>query len=103
VHTWFTVGAALAISFVARRLRPGDGQKPMLVDKWINLNARGDGVGGSLQATGFQVDQEYLRLPPFGCDDFLGLVSPACAHGSYFESGNTVVNRDIFADWIGRP
>lgn len=102
VHTWFTVGAALAISFIARRLHPDDGQKPRLVDSWINLDARGDGVGGSLQATGLEVDREFLRLPPRGCDEFLGLVVPACAHSSYFKPGNTTTNRDIFAKWIER-
>jgi hypothetical protein len=102
VHNWFTVGAALAISYVARQLRPSDGQKPTLVDNWINVDARGDAVGGSVQATGMQVDQEYLRLKPVGCNEFLGFVSPACAHSSYFHAANTVVNRDIFGEWIER-
>ncbi len=100
VHNWFTVGSALAISFVTRRLRPDDGRKPTVVDNWINLDARGDAVGGSLQATGMQVDHEYLRLRPVGCADFFGLVSPACAHSSYFVPANTAVNRDIFSQWI---
>jgi hypothetical protein len=102
VHNWFTVGAALAISYIAQQLRPSDGQKPTLVENWVNLDARGDAVGGSLQATGLRVDREYLRLPPVGCDDFFGIVSPACAHSCYFESGNVAVNRDIFAEWIER-
>ncbi len=102
VHNWFTVGAALSISFVARRLRPSDGQKPTLVDHWINLDARGDGVGGSLRATGLRVDEEYLRLPPVGCSSFFGLVSPACAHSSYFVAANRTVNRDIFSESIER-
>ncbi|QEG41981.1 caspase family protein [Roseimaritima ulvae] len=102
VHNWFTLGAALAISFVADRLRPRDGRKPTLVDRWINLDARGDGVGGSLQATNLQVDEEYLRLAPVGCRSFLGLVSPACAHSSYFQASNTAVNRDILARQIER-
>ena len=100
VHNWFTVGAALAIKFVAKRLRPDDGRKPQMVDHWINLNARGDGVGGSLTATRMQVDREFLRLDPFGCSSTFGFVSPACAHSSYFKSGNSRVNRDIFAHSI---
>ena len=100
VHNWFTVGAALAIKFVANRLRPDDGRKPQMVDHWINVNARGDGVGGSLMATGMQVDREFLRVDPFGCSSIFGFVSPACAHSSYFKSGNSRVNRDIFVNAI---
>ncbi|WP_372717949.1 caspase family protein [Novipirellula sp.] len=100
VHNWFTVGAALAIKFVTKRLRPDDGRKPQMVDHWINLNARGDGVGGSLIATGMQFDREFLRLDPFGCSSTFGFVSPACAHSSYFKSGNSRVNRDVFAHSI---
>lgn len=102
VNNWFTVGAALAVGFVAKRLRPSDGRKPLLVDRWINLDARGDGVGGSIRATGMHVDKEFLRLEPFGCKSTLGLVSPACAHSSYFKAGNDKVNRDIFAQSIER-
>ena len=102
VHNWFTVGAALAIGFVAKRLRPSDGRKPAIVDRWINLDASGDGVGGSIRATGMHVDQEFLRLAPFGCQSTFGLVSPACAHSSYFKDGNDAVNREIFAKSIER-
>ncbi len=102
VHNWFTVGAALAIGFVAKRLRPSDGRKPLVVDHWVNLDARGDGVGGSIRATGMHVDEEFLRLAPFGCESTFGLVSPACAHSSYFKAGNARVNRDIFAKLIER-
>ena len=100
VGNFFTVGAALSISFIADRLRPRDGRKPTLVDRWINLDATGDIVGGSLQAVGMSVDREHLDLTPTGCDPFgwpLRLYAPACAHSSYFKSANTTVNRDIFA------
>ena len=100
IHNWFTVGAALAINFVAKQLRPSDGHKPTIVDHWINLDARGDGVGGSIRSTGMHVDQEYLRLEAVGCKSTFGLVSPACAHSSYFNADNNAVNRDIFAHWI---
>jgi len=43
-----------------------------------------------------------LRLAPFGCQSTFGLVSPACAHSSYFKAGNDAVNRDIFAKSIER-
>lgn len=97
VHTWFTVGAALSIAYVADRLRPRDGRKPVMVDRWVNLDARADIVGGSLQAVGMRVDVEYLELEPVGCRGFGPFISPACSHSSYFEAANVVVNRDIFA------
>ena len=100
VGNFFTVGAALSISFIADRLRPRDGRKPTLVDRWINLDATGDIVGGSLQAVGMSVDREHLDLTPTGCDPFgwpLRLYAPACAHSSYFKTDNMTVNRDIFA------
>ena len=102
VHTWFTVGAALAISFVADRLRPGDGRKPSVVERWINLDSRGDIVGGSLQVVGMQVDSEYLSLVPVGCRTIGPFVAPACAHSSYFDPSNLAVSRDIFARMICR-
>lgn len=97
VHTWFTVGAALSIAYVADRLRPRDGRKPVMVDRWVNLDARADVVGGSLQAVGMGVDLEYLELDPVGCRGFGPFISPACSHSSYFNPDNLVVNRDIFA------
>jgi hypothetical protein len=102
VNNWFTVGAALAIGFVAKRVRPEGGGKPTIVNHWTNLDARGDGVGGSIRATGMQVDAEYLRLEPVGCRSTFGLVSPACAHSSYFQTENEDVNREIFAKLIQR-
>lgn len=100
VHNWFTVGAALAINFVAKRLEPSDGRKPRMVDRWINLDAKGDPVGGSVLSTGLRADHEFLRLKPEGCKPRFGFVKPACAHSSYFDPNNDRVNRDIFAKWI---
>jgi hypothetical protein len=95
VQTLFTVGAALAIRPVRGRLQPGDGKRPRHVRRWVNLNARGDIVGGPLK--GMQVDHDFLNLHPTACKK---LVTPSCAHGSYFNVDNTAVNRDIFARYI---
>ncbi len=100
VHAFFTVGSALSIGMVQDRLRPDDGRRPAIVDRWINLDARGDIVGGPLADASFQVDAEYLNLQPIGCGTFLGQVSPACAHSSYFDAENTPVNAEIFAGQI---
>jgi hypothetical protein len=102
VHNWFTVGAALSIREVQRRLLPEaqDGARPSLVDRWTNLDAYGDVVGGSLRPLGYQVDDEFLNLDAVGCTRVLGLVNPSCAHGSYFQAENLAVNRDIFGERI---
>lgn len=102
VRNFFTVGAALSIGPVKLRLRPAnkDGRKPASVQRWINLDAYCDLVGGSLQGRPYAVDSEFLNLDPFGCQNLLGLVNPQCSHSSYFQSGNTAVNRDIFARFI---
>ena len=97
IRNWFTVGAALAIGYVAKQLRPGDGHKPRIVDKWWNLDARADFVGGSVWATGMRADGEFLDLDPVSCEGRFGWVSPACAHSSYFDPENIKTNRDIFA------
>jgi len=102
VRNFFTVGAALSIAPVKMSLRPAnrDGQRPANVRRWINLDARGDIVGGPLQGRPYAVDNDFPSLDPFGCSKFLGLVSPVCAHSSYFATGNVAVNRDIFAAFI---
>ncbi len=102
VRNFFTVGAALSIGAVKAGLRSQnkDGRKPTGIRRWVNLNARGDLVGGPLQGRPYEVDEDRVNLDPFGCGSFLGLVNPSCSHGSYFQSGNTAVNRDIFARFI---
>lgn len=99
VHRLFTVGAALSIPPVKSRLRPAnkDGRKPANTQRWINLDARGDLVGGPLKGRPYDIDEDFVNLPPTGCSDFIGLVNPQCAHSSYFESANITVNRDILA------
>jgi hypothetical protein len=102
VHNWFTVGAALSIREVKWQLLPEaqDGARPTLVEGWTNLDAYGDIVGGSLQPLGYHVDNEFLNLDAVGCSRVLGLVSPVCAHASYFQADNLTVNRDIFGRLI---
>jgi pimeloyl-ACP methyl ester carboxylesterase len=96
VRTLFTVGSALSIGRAQRRLHPRRGRKPPLVDHWINLDAKGDMVGGRLDGE-FEVDEDYHNLHPATCDGWAGFVSPGCAHSSYFQASNIPVNRDIFA------
>lgn len=102
VRNFFTVGAALSIGAVKAGLRSQnkDGRKPTGVRRWVNLNARGDLVGGPLQSRPYEVDEDRVNLDPFGCGSFLGLVNPSCSHSSYFQLGNNAVNRDIFARFI---
>jgi len=102
VANFFTVGSALSISEVRRRLLPeaSGGKRPRFVRRWINLEARGDIVGGILKGRGFEVDFEFLNLEPVGCRQFLGVVTPSCAHGSYFDQDNRTVNQGIFGRYI---
>jgi metacaspase-1 len=97
----FTVGSALSIGQVRRRLRTADGARPDYVREWINLDASGDVVGGALQPH-MAVDREFLQLQPVGCNSIFGVVAPACAHGSYFRAENRAVNGGIFAEYIER-
>jgi hypothetical protein len=99
VNNFFTVGAALSIGPVKWRLRLAnrDGRKPAMVKRWVNVNARGDLVGGALKGRPYAVDEDFPAVTPFGCPRLLGLVTPQCAHASYFVAGNVEVNRDIFA------
>ena len=105
VANFFTVGSALAVSLIRKRLRPNDGRKPSMVKRWINLDAKSDFVGGSLRAVDLAVDAEFLDLAPVGCSGFgwpVKLYTPACAHSSYFHTDNHAVNRDIFAAFMQR-
>ena len=101
VASFFTVGSALSMSPVRARLREEnkDGNRPTNVEQWLNLDAKGDLVGGML-GDKFDVTQEYLDLKPTGCSAFLGFYNLGCAHSSYFSQSNTTVNRDIFAKYI---
>lgn len=104
VANFFTVGSALSIPPVRGALRPAnkDGRRPQQVRNWVNLDAQGDLVGGSL-ADRFEVDVEKLELIPVGCKKNLGGLgwfSLKCAHGSYFEETNLQVNQKIFGHFI---
>ena len=104
VRNLFTVGSALSIGPVKAKLRAGnrDGQRPAMVGRWLNLDAHGDLVGGALKGRPYQVDKDFLELKAVDCPQVMGLVNPGCAHGSYFSSHNTPVNRDIFAAFIAQ-
>lgn len=104
VANFFTAGSALSIPPVRRSLRAAnrDGRRPRLVKRWINLDAQGDLVGGTL-ADMFAVDVEKLELEPVGCERTLGGLgwyNLGCAHGSYFRPENRLVNQQIFAQYI---
>ena len=105
VHNFFSVGSALSISLIRSELLPNasDGKRPQVVERWVNLDARGDIVGGSLIDEGFEVspEHEFLDLEPVGCSSFAGIfVNPSCAHASYFRPTNQTVNKGIFANFI---
>lgn len=99
VANFFSVGSALSISPVVSNLfgRVDTGRKSHLNDRWINLDAQWDVVGGRIGAS-FEVDREHLNLTPVGCDSFFGVVNPTCAHASYFHEDNDEVNKSIFSD-----
>lgn len=104
VANLFTVGAALSLPPVRGSLRAAnrDGRRPTMVERWINLDAQGDLVGGMLGDM-FEVDVEKLELEPTGCQRNLGgfgWYNLSCAHGSYFRTDNVTVNRQIFAQFI---
>jgi hypothetical protein len=102
IGNFFTVGAALSIGPVKMRLLPAnkDGSKPAMVQRWVNVDAHGDLVGGPLQGRPYAVDLDFLNLDAIGCTNVFGFVNPGCAHSSYFDAGNIAVNRDIFAKYI---
>jgi hypothetical protein len=68
VASFFTAGSDLSISPVRSCLREQnkDGRRPGQVNRWINLDAEGDLVGGTLSDM-FAVDVEDLNLQPVGC------------------------------------
>jgi hypothetical protein len=97
VANLFVVGSALSIAPVKLNLRNriGNLNRPRHVNRFYNLDAQGDVVGGPLDRQ-FGVDREFLELATLGCF-FLDV---GCAHGSYFQAKNLKVNRDIFAKLI---
>jgi hypothetical protein len=106
VANWFTIGSALSIGPVQDSLRPQNrpagGRRapyPALVRNWVNLDARGDLVGGPLRSR-FPVQQDCTELVPVGCPRRVWGYDLGCAHGSYFDAANLAVNRDILAAHI---
>ncbi|MEZ4859782.1 MAG: caspase family protein [Caldilineaceae bacterium] len=104
VDNFFTVGSALSLPPVRTSLRAAnrDGRRPAMVNRWINVDAQGDLVGGTL-ADRFEVDVERLELDPIGCQrnlGGLGWFNLQCAHASYFRVENQLVNQGIFAQFI---
>ncbi|MGL5874096.1 MAG: caspase family protein, partial [Xenococcaceae cyanobacterium] len=103
VSNFFTVGSALSLPPVRNSLRQENkkGDRPVLVDNWFNLDAKGDLVGGMLQGK-FEITEEFLELEPTECDRGLLGYGLGCAHSSYFKENNLAVNRDIFARFINK-
>ncbi|MEN9520199.1 MAG: hypothetical protein RLZZ381_2787 [Cyanobacteriota bacterium] len=77
------------------------GDRPVLVNNWYNLDAKGDLVGGMLQGK-FAITEEFLELEPTECDRGLLGYNLGCAHTSYFKENNLAVNRDILARLINK-
>ncbi|MBD2616342.1 caspase family protein [Nostoc punctiforme FACHB-252] len=101
VKNFFTVGSALSILPVRAHLRNANknGHCPANVERWINLDAKGDLVGGMLSDK-FDITHESLELEPTSCPkEFFGY-SLSCAHSSYFHESNITVNRNIFAKFM---
>ncbi|MBG1243932.1 M4 family metallopeptidase [Nostoc sp. NZL] len=98
VSNFFTVGSALSIGTVRDFLRPEnrDGRRPSMVNKWINLDAKGDLVGGTLWGM-FDISEETLKLNPTSCSQQWFGYDSVCAHNSYFVKENIAVNQEIFA------
>lgn len=107
VANLFVLGSALSIRPVQRNLfgRVTDGRRPTCVDKFVNIEAGGDIVGGDI-APPFDVTEQFLNQKPTGCSTFWIRRNTArsftCAHSSYFQSENTAVQRDIVARRINQ-
>lgn len=101
VANLFTLGSALSLLPVRAALRSENqnGRRPAFVERWYNLDAKGDLVGGMIRDQ-FEVTDEYLELDPTGCSRSWFGYNLGCAHSSYFSTANVSVNRDIFAKLI---
>lgn len=80
----FTLGSPLWL--VHYLLDDSSGRKPRNIVNWVNIHAQGDLIGAGL-TPGFQVDADF-SVASFDNHD---------PHGSYFETGNVAVERDIVA------
>src|SRR5262249_42095243 len=65
VPTPSRVGAALSIGETRRRRMDValEAHRPRMVRRWVNIDARGDMVGGLLKGLPSAVDAEFLTLP----------------------------------------
>lgn len=82
----FTLGSPLWMGPIRRKL-DFDGQRHA-VGSWINVDAKGDLIGGKLHGS-YQVNHDY-SVPSCG----------GSPHGSYFHPENALVQRDIIAKAI---
>jgi len=97
VVNWFTPGCPLHLTTVSNNLLPQNrgGFKPAVVETWVNMDAAGDPIGGSLLGA-YAVDHDMIGLPPIGCTT----IEPLCCHQSYFNPMNVAVNEYVFAAFI---
>ena len=108
VANLFVLGSALSLEIVQWNLfdRVDDGRMPTLVDRFYNINADGDIVGGPINPP-FAATEEFLNQHPTGCKTLPLRRNTArsftCAHSSYFHPENAAVNRDILALQINPP
>jgi len=91
VHRLFTLGSPLWIDLIRKRLNVKSGKMPAGLKFWVNVDARGDVIGGSLDDD-YAVDRDYKVPSRKGVDP----------HGSYFAAGNEAVLDDIVAHFIKR-
>lgn len=109
VANLIVLGSALSIGAVQSNLfsRVGSGSRPTLVDRFVNVDAGGDVVGGPINPP-FDDVTEFLQQVPTGCSMFRfrrlfgqpTARNPLCAHSSYFNHDNVSVQRDIIAKCI---
>lgn len=99
------LGSALSLEIVQWHLfdRIDDGQKPAIVDRFINIKVDGDIIGGPIDPPFATTAEFLLQGSPDGhtaqsSPDIER--SPACAHRSYFDIDNVAINRNILAHYI---
>lgn len=90
MHTLVTLGSPLWMWPVRKRLGFGRA-KPANLDFWLNVDARGDPIGGWLHGS-FDLDRDYAAPTPRG----------ASAHSSYFAATNDAVLLDLVSRFIDR-
>lgn len=91
VAVLFTLGSPLWMPPLRPFLRPASA-KPANVDRWVNITAHGDPVGGWLY-TGFPTDRDF-QAPG---------VAGVSAHSSYFTMNNAGVMQDLITHFLATP